>query len=105
MDENEDLLNLCQINLIEENIEDSVAPDADAMKSAIDYKKRMLITKMKHNPSPISDDAMHRLRINNTYWKNYFNNLILKLTYNKRGIMNITSVTSCSIPEVLCRPV
>ncbi len=45
MDKN-DLLDLCRLNLMEDNIIDSPAPDRDETLKAIDFKKRQLVTKI-----------------------------------------------------------
>lgn len=47
MNENQNLLDLCRLNLLEEKIEDSVHPDADVFLSLIERKKRKLVVKIK----------------------------------------------------------
>ena len=64
---NQDLLDLCRLNLMEDNVQDSVAPDKDTTLQAIDYKKRQLVTRLQNNPSPIADNAMK-----NHIHRNYF---------------------------------
>ena len=46
--ENQDLLDLCRLNQMEENIADSPAPDRDVTLKAIDWSKRQLVTKIKN---------------------------------------------------------
>jgi hypothetical protein len=47
MNENQDLLDLCRLNLMEENVKDSPAIDRDETMKAIDFKKRQLVTKIE----------------------------------------------------------
>ena len=42
----EDLLNLCRLNLMEENVINSESPDRDATLTAIDWKKRNLANRL-----------------------------------------------------------
>lgn len=42
----EDLLNLCRLNLMEENVINSEAPDRDATLTAIDWKNRDLTNRL-----------------------------------------------------------
>ena len=58
MNENQDLLDLCRLNLMEENIQDSPAADRDVTLRAIDWAKRQLVIKIK--PCEISEGAMDR---------------------------------------------
>ena len=44
--DNKDLLDLCRLNLMEETVVDSPAPDRDETLRAIDFKKRQLVTKI-----------------------------------------------------------
>jgi len=60
MNDNQDLLDLCRLNLIEDNVQNSVSPDKDEAMKAIDYKKRALMTRLKHNPPTIASDAMEK---------------------------------------------
>jgi hypothetical protein len=46
INKNQDLIDLCELNLMEENIKDSSGIDRDATMKAIDYKKRELVIKM-----------------------------------------------------------
>ena len=48
MNENQDLLDLCRLNLMEENVEEAIAPDKDTTLRAIDWKKRQLAQKIKN---------------------------------------------------------
>jgi len=64
MDDVKDLLDLCRLNLMEEHIEDSPAPDRDETLAAIDNKRRRIVARMV--PSPIAPDAMERHRAENT---------------------------------------
>ena len=40
-----DLLDLCRLNLMEENIQESPHPDRDATLKAIDWKRRQIVTR------------------------------------------------------------
>ena len=42
----EDLFNLCQLNLMEENVIDSESPDRDTTLAAIDWKKRNITQRL-----------------------------------------------------------
>ena len=57
-----DLLDLCRLNLMEENITDSPAVDRDATMAAIDWKRRQLVVKIAENAEPASDEVMERHR-------------------------------------------
>jgi len=48
MNENKDLINLCRLNLLEENVEKSPAPkkDRDDTLKMIDFKRRNLVLKI-----------------------------------------------------------
>jgi hypothetical protein len=53
MNENQDLLDLCRLNLMEENVKESPAVDRDTTLKAIDYKRRQLATRIINNaPEP-----------------------------------------------------
>jgi len=67
MNDNQDLLDLCRLNLMEDNIKDSVAPDINEVKKAIDYKKRTLVTRIINNPPSIAHDVMERHIKGNTF--------------------------------------
>ena len=56
--ENQDLLDLCRLNLMEKNVEASPSNDRDATLKAIEWKKRDLVMKIK--PGVISQDAMQK---------------------------------------------
>ncbi len=43
----QDLLDLCRLNMMEDNVKDSPAVDRDAALSAIDWKRRQVVTKLK----------------------------------------------------------
>jgi len=60
MNDNQDLLDLCRLNLMEDNVKNSVAPDMDEAMKAIDYKKRTLITRIINNPPTIASGAMEK---------------------------------------------
>ncbi len=53
MDDNKNLLDLCRLNLMEEHIEGSPAVDRDQALKAIDWKKRRLMEKIKHEQSKV----------------------------------------------------
>jgi len=46
MEDNKDLLDLCRLNLMEENVEKTPAPDKEATLKAIDWKKRQVVQKI-----------------------------------------------------------
>ncbi len=48
MNENTDLLDLCRLNLMEENIKDSSANDRDTTMRAIDFAKRQIVVRTKY---------------------------------------------------------
>lgn len=48
MNENADLLDLCRLNLMEDNIQDSVAVDRDVTMKAIDFAKRQIVVRTKY---------------------------------------------------------
>lgn len=54
--ENQDLLDLCRLNLMEENIEESPDPERDSVLDLITMKKRTLATKVINN-APVPTDA------------------------------------------------
>ena len=58
MNENQDLLDLCKLNLMEENVENSPAPDRGITLEAIDWKKRQLVTKLINNAPTIEPEVM-----------------------------------------------
>ena len=58
--ENQDLLDLCRLNQMEENIQDSVATDRDETLKAIDYKKRQLINRLIANRPKVADKVMEK---------------------------------------------
>ena len=60
MNENQDLLDLCRLNAMEENIEDSPAVDQDATQEAIDWKKRQLAIRLINNAPTPSPEVMQR---------------------------------------------
>lgn len=63
---NKDLLDLCRLNLMEENIKDSIAYDKDETMKAINWKKRHLITEIKRDQIPATDEVMKRHIEDNT---------------------------------------
>jgi len=44
-----DLLDLCVLNQMEENVKESLEPDKEETLAAIDYKKRHLVTRLKQS--------------------------------------------------------
>lgn len=60
MNDNRDLLDLCRLNLMEENIKESVSVDRDITLQAIDYKKRQMVERIKNDPSPVASDAVEK---------------------------------------------
>ena len=65
-DDIRDLVDLCQLNLMEEHIADSPAPDRDETLKVIDFRKRQIVTRLSVNPPSIAPDAMERHRRDNT---------------------------------------
>jgi hypothetical protein len=59
-----EILNLCQLNLMEEHIKDSPAIDRDMTLRAIDIKRRQVVMNIK--PATLVPDAMERHKKNNT---------------------------------------
>ncbi len=59
-----DILDLCRLNLMEEHIADSPAPDRDVTLAAIDNKRRQIVTRIE--PATLAPDAMERHRTENT---------------------------------------
>lgn len=55
--DNQDLLDLCRLNLMEENVKDSSAWDRDSTMQAIDWKKRQLVTQIKARALKESKDG------------------------------------------------
>jgi hypothetical protein len=47
-----ELLQLCQLNLMEENVVDSVSPDKKTTMTAIDWKKRQIISRIVGEVQP-----------------------------------------------------
>lgn len=65
--ENQDLLDLCRLNVLERNIENhSVDPDTEIGLKVIDREKRACMTRLKHNPPSIAEGAMERHKKENT---------------------------------------
>ena len=58
MNENQDLLDLCRLNQMEPQVEESSAYDKDNTLKAIDFKRRQLVNRI-HRPKP-SDEEMQR---------------------------------------------
>ena len=51
MNENADLIKLCRLNLMEDNIQDSPAIDRDVTLRAIDVEKRQIVVRTKYKLS------------------------------------------------------
>lgn len=62
--ENQDLLDLCRLNLMEDTVKDSPAPDRDIAMKAIDRKKRELVIKIES--AVYEPDAMEKHLETNT---------------------------------------
>lgn len=60
--ENQDLLNLCRLNLLEENIEDSVLPEREKedTRKLLDFKRRNLAKQLISNRPKISDEMIQK---------------------------------------------
>jgi len=56
--ENQGLLDLCRLNLMEDNVENSPAPDKEITMKAIGRKKRELVMKIK--PAIITPEVMDK---------------------------------------------
>jgi hypothetical protein len=52
-----DLLDLCRLNAMEENIVGSCAPDRNSTMQMIDWKKRQLVTRLESAPAEDSGSA------------------------------------------------
>ena len=59
-----DILDLCRLNLMEERVSDSPAPDRDTTLAAIDHKRRQIVASLE--PSPVAPDAMEKHFAENT---------------------------------------
>ena len=55
-----DILDLCRLNLMEENIEGSPAVDRDSTLKAIDWKRRQLVVKISAKTTPASPEVVRR---------------------------------------------
>jgi len=66
MNETRDLLDLCRLNAMEENVAGSPAADRDATLAAIDLKKRQLATTLTANQPAIAQSVIARHREDNT---------------------------------------
>ena len=62
---NENLMDLCRVNLMGETVEGSPAVDRDETMRAIDWKKRHLVVKIGAQLPPVEDSAMDRHRKRN----------------------------------------
>ena len=49
-----DILDLCRLNLMEENVKYSLLSDRDATMKIIDFKKRSLVTKIINNSPTVA---------------------------------------------------
>ena len=47
MEHQNDLLDLCRLNMMDEHITDSPAPDKDTALTAIDWKRRQIATRIQ----------------------------------------------------------
>jgi len=56
----QDLLDLCQLHLMEENITDSPGVDRDATMKAIGWKQRQLVIKIAAKTEPAGEEVMKR---------------------------------------------
>jgi len=63
-DESKDILDLCRLNLMEERVSDSPAPDRDETLAAIDFKRRQIVTRIC--PATLAPGAMERHLAENT---------------------------------------
>jgi len=64
--DNRDLIDLCRLNLLEENIKDSPALDRDATLYASNWRKRQLLIKIQNQQAEIADGVMKRHLERNT---------------------------------------
>ena len=58
MKENQDLLDLCRLNLMEETAKYSPANDRDTTMEAIDWEKRQLVIKMLSEPVDVTQEVV-----------------------------------------------
>lgn len=63
--ENQDLLDLCQLNIMEDRVKNSPSPDRDITMKSIDRKKRELVVKIK--PAIVAPGAMENHIKTNTF--------------------------------------
>jgi len=61
----QNLLDLCRLNQIDENIQDSPAIDRDATLKAIDMKRRQLIMSIAADTVPATEEVMQAHRLAN----------------------------------------
>jgi len=54
------ILDLCRLNSMEENIKDSPAVDRDATLAAVDWSRRQLVVKIAAQTEAASDEVMER---------------------------------------------
>ena len=60
MNNNDDLLDLCKLNKMEENIANSHVVDRDATMKAIKWKKRQIARKLINNKPTIEKGVMEK---------------------------------------------
>jgi len=65
MNNNKELIDLCRLNLMRDNIKDSPAHDRDTTLGMIDYKCRQIVTRIE--PASLAPDAIERHKKENTY--------------------------------------
>lgn len=55
-EDNQDLLDLCRLNLLEENVNKTTAIDTEEVLLAIEWKKKRLIEKIKLQQGKINEN-------------------------------------------------
>ncbi len=65
MNDNSDILDLCRLNIMEENVEKSSAVDRDATLAQIDWRRRQLVTAIANSPPTVAPGVMDRHHADN----------------------------------------
>lgn len=60
MDNTKDILGLCRLNIMEDNISGSSAVDRDDTLATLDFKRRQLIGKIADGTEPATAEVMQR---------------------------------------------
>jgi len=60
MNDIDDILDLCRLNLMEPNVSASPAVDRDTTLEAIDWSRRQIVTRLTNRPATLAPGAMER---------------------------------------------